>query len=48
MKKIESRFETFALPKETTKKIKGGENMETYSSANTVAITDPLRKKDKK
>lgn len=36
------------IPKESSKTIKGGENNEPILPISIIAITDPLRKKDKK
>ena len=47
MKNHQSKFEQFAISKEATKTIKGGENTVIVPLATSVAITDPYRKRDK-
>lgn len=47
MKKIQSEFKQFAISKQATKTIKGGENTVIVPLATNVAITDPYRKRDK-
>ena len=47
MKKIQSEFKEFAITKQVSKLIKGGENTIIIPLATSVAITDPLRKRDK-
>jgi hypothetical protein len=47
MKNLQSKFKKFALPKESAKTIKGGNEI-TIPLANMLPITDPLRKKDKR
>lgn len=42
------KFEQFEITKERIQTIRGGENGGVTTPANAIAITDPLRKKDKK
>ncbi|GAA4773617.1 MULTISPECIES: hypothetical protein [Flavobacterium] len=48
MKNLQSKFKQFELPKESIKKIRGGEDITSIPLLNLSLITDPLRKKDKK
>lgn len=50
MENLQSKFKQFSLPKESSKKIRGGEDIASIPVINSsiIAITDPLRKRDKK
>lgn len=48
MKNLQSKFKQFELPKESIKKIRGGEEAMSISPTSVILITDPLRKKEKK
>lgn len=47
MKNQQSKFEKFAISKESSKKINGGTDTTVIAPVNMITITDPLRKRDK-